>query len=156
MQRLPEGICRQIESPGARPNPLEYEAALVLSLREGLCPQVVPLQARGFILHEEQAGKTPKARSHQDSQESREGRARHRWWWLRWWLFAGLRTLPGASPVTATGYEPHGSGPADGTSDQEGSCAGEDPGSSGRQLQEVGPTEGGYRQSNQCDPDDGQ
>lgn len=51
VHHLQQGFCRQIELAGSHTNTLEYQTSYVRSLRQGLRPKVLPLQARGVILH---------------------------------------------------------------------------------------------------------
>lgn len=53
MQRLREVVRGQVQPPCPRPDPLQHEAFRMLQMSQGLRPQVVPLQARGVLVHED-------------------------------------------------------------------------------------------------------
>lgn len=52
MYDLQQGVCRQVELEGAHSDALEHKAAHMQTLREGVCPEVVLVQARGVVVHE--------------------------------------------------------------------------------------------------------
>ncbi len=53
MQRLREVVRGQVQPEGSRPDPLQHQALRLLQVPQGLRSQVVPVQARGVLLHED-------------------------------------------------------------------------------------------------------
>lgn len=77
---MQQSVRRQVEPASARADALEHEALRVRQVRQGVRPQVLPVQARGVVLHEAE----PQQRGEQLLQQRRLGasvaalRRRHR------------------------------------------------------------------------------
>lgn len=66
---MQQSVRRQIKPASARADALEHEAVCVRQVRQGVRPQVVPVQARGVVLHEAE----PQPRGEQQLQQRRLG-----------------------------------------------------------------------------------
>lgn len=71
MHGVQQSVRRQIELARARADALEHEAVRVRQVRQGVRPQVLPVQARGVVLHEAE----PQPRGEQQLQQRRLGAA---------------------------------------------------------------------------------
>ena len=58
MPHLQEVLCRQVQPARAHPDPLQPQAVQVPAVQQGLCPQVLPVQAPGVLLHEDDEGQS--------------------------------------------------------------------------------------------------
>ena len=69
LQCLRKGICRQVQPPRPRPDPLHRQAVQLPAVPQVVCTQVLPLQARGVLLHE-----GPRQGGPQEDQQQEQGR----------------------------------------------------------------------------------